>query len=63
MTFSKNSPLFALSFSLLSEYSDDIVVQNKLGGGGSGLEMVVMEAVVAKTKVLRSRWPRRSAKR
>ena len=41
---------FVLSFSLLSECSDGIVVQNKLGGGGGAWEMVVMGDIAAKRK-------------
>jgi hypothetical protein len=43
---------------------NDIVVRKKMGGGG-GLEVVVKEevVVVAKGKLLKSRLPRRSARR
>ena len=60
LSVSEKFAKFVLSFSLLSEYSDGIVVQNKLGGAW---EMAVMEEIAAKRKGLRSRWPRRSARR
>ena len=50
LSVSEKFAKFVLSFSLLSEYSDDIVVQNKLGGGGGAWEMVVMGDIAAKRK-------------
>ena len=57
LSVSEKFAKFVLSFSLLSECSDGIVVQNKLGGEGGAWEMVVMGDIAAKRKGLRSRWP------